>query len=103
METPARAPPLRVALARAFVTKAVDAGRLALAAMVALGFHCLLRTRELLKIRFKDIEWNNECGVLTLHQSKTGLRTGAQEAVAIRYSQDSLENQTSPMAYSIVD
>ena len=49
----------------------------------------LLRTGELLKIRF--------------HQSKTGLRTGAQEAVAIRYSQDSLENQTSPMDYSIVD
>ena len=86
VETPARAPPLTRDLACAFIAKAVAAGKLALAALIGLGFHALLRTGELLKLRFKDIEWNTECGVVTLHQSKTGLRTGAQEAVALRDS-----------------
>ena len=86
VETPARAPPLTVQLARAFIAKAVDAGKLALATLIGLGFHGLLRTGELLKLRFVDIEWNSSCGVMSLHQSKTGLRTGSQEAVAIRDS-----------------
>eukprot|EP00435_Cladocopium_sp_Y103_P056067 s676_g18.t1 len=86
VETPARAPPLTRVLACAFVAKAVDAGRIALATLVALGYHALLRTGELLKLRFADIEYNSQCGVVTLHQSKTGLRTGSQEAVAIRDS-----------------
>ena len=84
VETPARAPPLTLQLARAFVAKAVDAGKIALGTLVAIGFHGLLRTGELLKLRFQDVEWNQECGVLTLHQSKTGLRTGTHEAVALR-------------------
>ena len=86
VETPARAPPLTRDLACAFVAKLVDAGRLSLATLIALGFHGLLRTGELLKLRFGDIEWNQECGVVTLHQSKSGLRTGAQEAIAVRDS-----------------
>lgn len=92
VETPARAPPLTVQLARAFIAKAVDAGKLALATLIGLGFHGLLRTGELLKLRFVDIEWNSSCGVMSLHQSKTGLRTGSQEAVAIR---DSLAGRSS--------
>ena len=84
VETPSRAPPLTCDLACAFVAKAVAAGNLSLATLIAIGFHGLLRTRELLKIRYTDLEWNRECGVLTLHQSKTGLRTGSQEAVALR-------------------
>eukprot|EP00435_Cladocopium_sp_Y103_P045333 s2195_g13.t1 len=86
VETPARAPPLTISLACAFVAKAVDAGKLPLAALLALGFHALLRTGELLKLRFCDIEWNHQCGVVSLHQSKTGLRTRSHEAVALRDS-----------------
>ena len=83
VETPARAPPLTLDLARAFVARSVAAGNLALAALIGIGFHCLLRTGELLQLRFTDIEFNTECGVVSLHQSKSGLRTGSQEAVAI--------------------
>ena len=86
VETPSRAPPLTCDLACAFTAKAVAAGNLSLAALIAIGFHGLLRTGELLKIRFGDLEFNQVCGVLTLHQSKSGLCTGAQEAIAIRDS-----------------
>eukprot|EP00435_Cladocopium_sp_Y103_P000532 s2010_g1.t1 len=84
VEAPARAPPLTIQLACAFLAKAVDAGQLGLASLIGLGFHALLRTGELLKLRRADLEFTRECGVITLHQSKSGLRTGAQEAVAIR-------------------
>ena len=86
VESPVRAPPLTVQLAQAFIAKAVCAGDVAVAALIALGFHALLRTGELLALRFKDIEFSRDCGVVCLHQSKTGLRTGAQEAVAVRDS-----------------
>ena len=84
IETPCRAPPLTQELARAFVAKAVSSNEIALATLIALGFHGLLRTGELLALRFGDIEFNQECGVVSLHQSKTGLRTGSQEAIAVR-------------------
>ena len=86
VETPARAPPLTVELCRAFVAKAVADGDVLLATMVALGFHGLLRTGELLELRFRDVEFNLDCGVLSLRHSKSGRRTGAQEAIAIRDS-----------------
>ena len=86
VESPVRAPPLTIQLAQAFVGKAVHQGDIALATLIALGFHALLRTGELLSLRFKDLEISHQCGVLSLHQSKTGLRTGAQEAVALRDS-----------------
>ena len=86
VETPARAPRLTQQLARAFIARAVEQNDVLLATMVALGFHGLLRTGEPLSFRYKDIEFNRDCRVLCLHQSKTGLRTGAQEAVAIRAS-----------------
>ena len=84
VESPVRAAPLTVDLVRAFIARAIDCNQLAFATLVGLGFHCLLRTGELLAIRFGDIEWNSECGVISLHASKSGLRTGTMEAVAIR-------------------
>ena len=84
IETPSRAPPMTVALAQAFVARAVAQHNLAFAALIAIGFHGLLRTGELLSLRFKDIEVSTMCGVVSLHESKTGQRTGSKEAVALR-------------------
>lgn len=86
VESPCRAPPLTWELARAFVARAVATNDIALATLVALGFHGLLRTGELLGLRFGDIEFNQSCGVVSLQQSKTGHRTGSQEAIAVRDS-----------------
>lgn len=84
IEAPSRAPPLTALLCRAFVAKAVASERLALATLIALGFHGLLRTGELLSLTFGNIEYNNLCAVISLNQSKSGLRTGAREAIAVR-------------------
>ena len=84
IESPVRAPPITPLLVRAFVADAVARRELRYAALLCLGFHCLLRTGELLEIRFGDLEIGERTGVLTLKSSKSGLRTGAMEAVAIR-------------------
>ena len=84
VESPERAAPITADLVRAFIAKSIEADHLAFATLLALGFHCLLRTGELLAIRFGDLEWNRTCGIITLMASKSGLRTGVCEAVAIR-------------------
>ena len=43
-----------------------------------------MRTGEILALRFCDFEFNLKCGVIKLGASKSGLRTGSQESVAIR-------------------
>ena len=86
IESPIRAPPLTAHLARAFIARAVATNNLCLATLVSLGFHAMLRTGEILSLRFGDLEFTAQCGVVCLHQSKSGHRTGAQEAVAIRDS-----------------
>ena len=84
VEAPSRAPPITVLLVRAIVCRAVERGELDFAALIALGFHALLRTGELLALRYCDLEFNLRCGVVSLEASKGGLRTGSKEAVALR-------------------
>ena len=84
IESPQKAPPMTHLLIRALVGRAVVLGHLHFAALLCLGFHCMLRTGELLAIQFQDLEFSSSCGVLSLQASKSGLRTGSQEAVAIR-------------------
>ena len=84
IETPTRAPPMTAVLARAFVARAVATGNLRFAALIAIGFHSLLRTGELLALSFKDLEISSSCGVVSLDRSKTGWRTGSKEAIALR-------------------
>ena len=84
VETPARAPPLTVLLVKAIISRAVIKQDLAFAALVALAYHALLRTGEALALRFCDLEFGSRCGVVSLQQSKSGLRMGSKEAVAIR-------------------
>ena len=84
IEAPTRAPPITPLLVRAIVCRAVQRGDLAFATLVAVGFHALLRTGELLSVRYCDLEFNQTQGILSLQYSKSGLRTGTQEAVALR-------------------
>ena len=77
-------PPLPLSLARAFVAKAVAANELAFATVIALGFHGLLPTGELMALRFKHLQLNAQCGVISLPCSKAGQRSGSQEAIAVR-------------------
>eukprot|EP00435_Cladocopium_sp_Y103_P062211 s313_g23.t2 len=84
VEAPSRAPPLTVLLVRAIISRAVQLGDICFAALIALAYHTLLRTGEMLSLRFCDLEFDSRCGIVSLQQSKSGLRTGSQEAIAIR-------------------
>ena len=86
IEVPCRAPPLPAMLARAFIARAVHRNQLRLAALLSLGYRALLRTGELLQLQFRDLEISSSCGVVSLKCSKSGLRSGSQEAVALRDS-----------------
>ena len=63
---------------------AVDRGDLQFAVLIAIGFNCLLRTGEFLSLQYKDLEFTPACGVVSLRSSKSGLRAGSEEAIAIR-------------------
>lgn len=78
------APPMTAVPAHAFVARAVATGNLRFAALIAIGFHGLLRTGELLALSFKDMEISSSCGVVSLDHSKAGWRTGSKEAIALR-------------------
>lgn len=84
VEAPSRAPPITVVLVRAIVCRAVEREELDFAVLIALGFHALLRTGELLALRFCDLDIDLRCGVVSLQASKGGLRTGSKEAFAVR-------------------
>lgn len=56
VEAPQRAPPLTLLIVQAVVARAVERADLTFAALFALGFHCLLRTGELLAVQYKDLE-----------------------------------------------
>ena len=53
------------------------------AAMLALGFYALLRTGELLQVRPCDLLIGETSGVVSLKDTKTGLRNAAQETVSV--------------------
>lgn len=84
IEVPSRAPPITPYLVKAVVARAVALNEISFATLVSLGFHALLRTGELLALQFQDIQFTDSCGVVTLKSSKSGLRHGTEEAVAIR-------------------
>lgn len=86
VEAPCRAPPMTIQIARALVALAVEREDISFAAMIVLGYHALLRTGELLELQFQDLELSLECGVVSLKGSKSGIRMGSEEAVALRDS-----------------
>ena len=83
VEAPNRAPPLTAEIVDAFLFYAIAHRNLSFAAMICLGFYGLLRTGELLQIRPCDMILGNKSGVISLKNTKTGLRNAAQETVSI--------------------
>ena len=82
-EVPARAPPLTQPIVRAMCGWCLQHDELAMGALLLLGFHCLLRTGELLHIRPCDLLLGDTHGLVTLTTSKSGLRHNVQESVSI--------------------
>ena len=83
LEIPCRAPPMSALIARAFVSHLVQLEEVAGAFLIAVGFHCYLRTGELLRLRFCDLHVTGGAGVVSVQASKSGLRHNISEAVAI--------------------
>ena len=82
-EVPCRAPPLPQDIALALAGWCLSKDELTMSALILLGFHCLLRTGEILSIRPCDFILNNNCGLLSLPTSKSGLRSNTKESVSI--------------------
>eukprot|EP00435_Cladocopium_sp_Y103_P061990 s1215_g23.t1 len=83
IEAPNRAPPLTQQVVEAWILYAIDHRNLNFAAMLALGFFGLLRTGEFLQIRPVDLMIGPQSGIISLKNTKTGLRNAAQETVSI--------------------
>ena len=80
-EIPTRAPPLlpSFTVAVASYPNFVSGESLA----ILLAFHCLLRTGEMLNMRWKDIHCRSKLGILTLPSTKSGTRFNIIESVPI--------------------
>ena len=84
LELPKRAPPLPVEVAKAIVGYALSLNRVDYAALVLLGFHCSLRTMEMLQSQCGHFSFDsNWVGAVTLPWTKIGQQRGAQEVVTI--------------------
>lgn len=83
IEVPARAPPITEDVCWAIVSRALQSEELSFAALVALGFHCFLRTGEMLAVRPCDLLIKADKGIVRLPASKGGARHNVQESVTI--------------------
>ena len=84
LESPNRAPPLTRTVVDAWVMHAIAHCDLEFAAMLSLGFYGLLRTGECLQVRPCDLLLGKNTGVISLSETKTGLRNSAKETVSIQ-------------------
>lgn len=84
IEVPCRAPPFTLRLTRGLAALAVARDQWELAAMLLLGFSCLLRTGELLELMTSDLLLGTNTGICTLRNTKTGKRDKAQEVISIK-------------------
>ena len=82
-EVPCRAPPITQDITLAMAGLALYKGELAMAALLLLGFHALLRTGELLQVRPVDFLMNASAGLVSLPSSKSGVRNNTRESVAL--------------------
>ena len=81
LEIPSRAPPMPGNLLRSMAAYALAHNDLFFAALLLLGFYALLRTGELLKVRSNHLLLDDKHGLISLHQTKSGLRKGINEMV----------------------
>ncbi len=82
-EVPSRAPPLTADLVMAMASWAIQQDDFAFGALLLIGFHCFLRTGELLQLRTCDLLVNTQTGIVCLQASKGGLRFNTKESVTI--------------------
>ena len=82
-EIPARAPPLTQDICLAMAGYALSIQELTMAALLLLGFHCLMRTGELLQIRPCDFLLDEVGGLVSIPSSKSGVRNNSRESVSI--------------------
>ena len=85
-ELPRRAPPLPIGILLAMAGTALYCRDLSTAVLLLIGCSGYLRTGELLSIIVSacNFDWTNMILVIALPVTKSGLRSGAQEMVAIQ-------------------
>ncbi len=82
VEAPNRAPPLTAQIVHAMAMYALDHNNWVFAGLLLLGFFALLRTGELLHVWPTDLLITDSVGIISLKQTKTGLRNAAHETVS---------------------
>ena len=83
-EIPFRAPPITQDLCLAMAGWCIQHNQLVMAGLILLGFHCLLRTGEILQLRPCDFVLDATGGIVSLPSSKSGVRNNSRESVVIR-------------------
>ena len=83
VEAPNRAPPITTTIIESWIMYAIGHNDLTFATMLVLGYFGLLRTGELLQVCANDIMVGKSVALLSLKNTKTGLRNAAQETVSI--------------------
>jgi len=73
-ELPAQAPPMGPAVLTLMIGTALECNCLPLAAGIALGFHCFLRTGELFALHCSDVQVGEKGGAVVLQHTKKGMR-----------------------------
>ena len=81
VEAPNRAPPLTAEIVHSMSMYALAHNNLTFAGLLLLGFFALLRTGEILQIRPVDLLLSDASGIVSLKDTKTGLRNAAHETV----------------------
>lgn len=82
-EVPSRAPPLTQDLLWAMVSRCLQMADFEMASLLALSFHCFLRTGEALAVRPCDLLLGKDSGIVTLPVSKGKTRHKLSESVTI--------------------
>ena len=82
-EVPCRAPPLTQDIVLGMAGYCIAHCELCMAALLLLGFHCLMRTGELLQIRPCDFIQDRTVGLVSIPSSKSGVRQNTRESVTV--------------------
>ena len=83
LEVLLRAAPLPLTVVKPMIGLAMELDFAEVAFLLALGYHCYLRTGEILRIKFSDISADSVQGVVRIPAGESGLRFNIEEAVAI--------------------
>lgn len=82
-EVPARAPPITADLLISMSSYCMQEDSFEMGVLLLLGFHCMLRTGEILHLRPCDLMVSDITGLVHLKKSKSGLRHNTKESVTI--------------------